>query len=267
MEEKINKYGIILDGNMDEAVWETVQEYSGFHKLKSHGGEPAPAETVFKVLPCEDRVYIGVKCLEPEGMEDVIKTRFHRSLYNGHAVEFFLSPSGNNQEYYQFIVTINGNTMTQYYAESGFITPDPYKPNFACAAYCGEDYWSCEIELPLTAFYWTPTALWSDKWLVNISRNRVYHGTTQYSTWSNLEFSFHEPKNFRSIEGFPIRPLRNDVRIFSADVELTEQTADGFNGIMKVKTDNAVAALKLKTMGIGIDTLTEEQKEYLSKVD
>ena len=33
------------------------------------------------------------------------------------------------------------------------------------------------------------------------------------------------------------------------------------------ETDNAVAALKLKTMGIGIDTLTEEQKEYLSKVD
>ena len=31
--------------------------------------------------------------------------------------------------------------------------------------------------------------------------------------------------------------------------------------------DNAVALLKLKTMGIGIDTLTEEQKEYLSKVD
>ena len=33
------------------------------------------------------------------------------------------------------------------------------------------------------------------------------------------------------------------------------------------ETDNAVAALKLKTMGIGIDSLTDEQKEYLSKVD
>ena len=31
--------------------------------------------------------------------------------------------------------------------------------------------------------------------------------------------------------------------------------------------DNAVALLKLKTMGINIDSLTEEQKEYLAKVD
>ena len=31
--------------------------------------------------------------------------------------------------------------------------------------------------------------------------------------------------------------------------------------------DSAVALLKLKTMGINIDSLTEEQKEYLTKVD
>ena len=31
--------------------------------------------------------------------------------------------------------------------------------------------------------------------------------------------------------------------------------------------DSAVAALKLKTMGFEIDKLTDEQKEYLSKVD
>ncbi len=34
-----------------------------------------------------------------------------------------------------------------------------------------------------------------------------------------------------------------------------------------VETDVAVAELKLKTMGIAIDKLTDEQKEYLSKVD
>ena len=34
-----------------------------------------------------------------------------------------------------------------------------------------------------------------------------------------------------------------------------------------VEIDRAVAELKLRTMNIGIDTLTDEQKEYLSKVD
>ena len=240
-EKKINKYGIALDGCMDEPIWESAKEYTGFQKLKTHGGGAAPAETIFKILPCEDRVYIGVKCMEPDGMEEIIKSRYDQSLYNGHSVELFLSPCGSNQEYYQFVITINADTYTQYYSESGFIRPDPYKPNFACATYLGEDYWSAEIEFPLTAFYWTFHDHWSDKWLVNITRNRLYRGATQYSTWSDLEFNYHEPKNFRAIDGFPIRPERNDVRIFSAAVDLTNQTEDGYTGIMTVKTDNAVA--------------------------
>ena len=66
----MNKYGIVLDGCMDEPVWDTVETQTGFHKLNSEGGGPAPAETEFKVLPCADRIYVGVKCLEPD-MEDV----------------------------------------------------------------------------------------------------------------------------------------------------------------------------------------------------
>ena len=241
-----NKYGIILDGDMTEPIWETVPTHTGFKKLISRGGGEPPVQTEFKVLSCEDRVYVGIKCLEPDGMEGILASRNYLNSYNGHAVEVFFSPSGNNFEFYQFVVTINGDVFTQYYSEGGNIKPDYYRPDWTHAVHIGEDYWSVELEIPLTAFYWTPQNRWNSKWLFNISRDRMYfengkYRETQYSTWSPLQFRFLEPENFQSLDGFPMRPARDEVRIHSAEVELREQTPDGYRGILRVKTDNVVA--------------------------
>ena len=69
MEEKMNRYGIVLDGRMDEPVWATLEEQTGFKELGCHGGRLVEQQTFFKVLPCEDRVYVGIKCVEPDGIE------------------------------------------------------------------------------------------------------------------------------------------------------------------------------------------------------
>jgi len=237
-----NKYGITLDGRMNEPIWDTIEAHTGFTTIKSSkdGGCPAPVDTVFKFLPCEDRIYMGIKALEPDGMESILATRNTRNSYNGHAIELFFSPTGDSYEFYQFVVTINGDIMTQYYAEGGNIRPDPYKPDWASAVHIGEDYWSVEVEIPLTAFYWTYQEKWSSKWLLNVTRDRYYEKTTQYSSWSPLNFGFHEPTSFRSVDGFPMRPAQDDVRIFSAVSEMQEETAEGYVGVMTVRVDLGV---------------------------
>lgn len=88
-EKKANPYGIVLDGRMDEAVWETAETHKGFVTLSPTGGVPAPVDTEFKVLTFPDRIFIGVKCLEPTGMEDVLASRYRKNSYTGHAVELF----------------------------------------------------------------------------------------------------------------------------------------------------------------------------------
>lgn len=241
MEEK-NQYGIILDGKMDEPIWDTAQEHRGFVRLFTEGrNQPAPVDTIFKVLPFEDRIYVAVKCLEPDGMEGILATRYKVNSYSGHAVEMFFSPTGNSFEFYQFVVTINGQTMTQYYSEGGNIRPDFYRPDWSQAVHIGDDHWSIEVEIPLTAFYWTYQEKWSDKWLFNVARNRVYGNATQYSTWSKLQRGFLESVNYNSLGGFPVRKPEDDVRITIATVDLQEQTADGYTGFLKVKADVAFA--------------------------
>ena len=57
---------ISIDGRMDEPVWDEVREYTDFKRKKVNGGGLATVQTAFKIIPCEDRIYIGVKCMEPD---------------------------------------------------------------------------------------------------------------------------------------------------------------------------------------------------------
>ena len=234
-----NKYGIILDGKMDEPVWEGLEEHTGFYNLASQGGQLCKAQTIFKVLPCEDRIFFGVKCLEPE-MENFMNTYTRGSIYTSHAIEFFLSPSGTDYEFYQFVLTVNKTTTTQYYSERGNIKPDPYKPVWDYEIYIGEDYWSMEVEIPLSAFYWTPHTRWSDTWLVNLARTYYCPSGCFHTSWAPLGFGYLEPGKFKSLGGFPVRPVADDICIVAAAAELTEKTENGYNGTMTVKTSNAV---------------------------
>lgn len=240
MENLQNKYAIVLDGKMDEPIWQTVEEHTGFRTLNSQGGELRSWQTFFKILPCEDRVYIGVRCEEGEEMQTVLKNRYISNAYNGSSVELFLAPSGTDYEFYQFLVTLNGQTEGRYYSENGNIQPDKYAPEWNSAVHIDETFWSVEVEIPLTAFYWTQDSRWSSTWLFNMARNRNIGRGTMYSTWSSLDFGYLEPHNFTAFENMPVRPVEDDVCMISAITDLTDKTEKGYVGKLVVKTANAV---------------------------
>ena len=242
METKLfDKNLITLDGRMDEQVWNSVKEYTGFKMKKSRGGQIAQVQTSFKILPCEDRIYIGIRCEEPD-MAYVNKVNPQLAIWTCDDVEIFLSPNNNPFDFYQFAITFEGQTAQLFYSENGNIKPDPYAPEWKKAVYKGEDFWSVEVELPLTAFYMTSQAAWSDTWLVNISRMRTYRKDNAHnrtvSYWSDIENKSLESKNFWPVEGFPMRPAEDAVCITNAAVEITEETEKGYCGTLTVRTTN-----------------------------
>ncbi len=242
MEKKLYRAeDITLDGCMNEPVWNEVPTYTDFRRFKTHGGQLQPEKTYFKILPCEDRIYVGIKCMEPD-MEEALSNRFAKNSYGAISVQLFFCPTGKSFEFYQFFVGWDGQRMARFCSEGGNIEPDPYAPVWRAETYTGEDYWSAEIEFPLSSFYMTPNAQWSDTWRLNICRNRIGPGGgTIYSSWAPLEFRFLEPENFLAMGGFPVRALEDDICISSAAVEVTEKTEDGYKGVLTVQTNNAVA--------------------------
>ena len=232
MEQKLYDSKLItLDGRLDEPVWDAAEEHTGFKTFKAQGSKPAFLDTSFKILPCEDRVYIGVKCCETD-MEQVLKGSQFRTVWTNDSVELFVAPSGTSYQFYQFAMSVAGQSACQFYSERGVIRPDHYNPDWNFAVYTDKDFWSVEIELPLKAFYMTSNDIWNDQWLVNICRTRGI--SNSHWTWSDLEAGYVEPDHLTKMGGFPIRPVRNDVRIVSAKVNVTGETEQGLCGTMTV---------------------------------
>ena len=153
METKLYKASdITLDGRMDEPVWNEVEEHTGFKEMEvyraalTRGGKLEEAQTSFKVLPCEDCVYFGIKCMEPD--MDFLKSKKTTDIYMTNTVELFLAPTNEGSEFYHFLLSFQGETATGFFGEHGNVTLQRYLPVWESAVYAGEDYWSAEIKLP-----------------------------------------------------------------------------------------------------------------------
>ncbi len=242
METKLyDKNCITLDGKLDEAVWQTAEAHTGFKALKSRGGAPEEAQTTFYILPCEDRVYFGIKCDEPD-IEKVVATYPKRTKYCSDAVEFFLAPSGDGFDFYQFLITVGNHSDAFFYSEGGNIQPDAYAPQWRHATYVGEDYWSAEVELPLTAFYMTTNNAWRENWLMNVCRTRTGGGGMKLYNWSDAISAYAETESFLPVGGFPMRPAENDIRMSTAFVQIDSKTDSGVAGKLTVSVTSPVDA-------------------------
>ena len=241
MEKKIfDPATITIDGRMDEPQWAEVSEQTGFYLLKTQTPTLDRAQTSFKILPCEDRVIIGIRCEEPD-MAYVNQVNKFTTIWTGDAVELYLSPSNNYFDFYQFVVSSESAVACNFFSEGGVIKPDPYAPQWKSAVYKGEDFWSVEIEIPLVAFYMTPNDLWSDNWLVNVCRTRRFKvldaARGSNSSWSPVG-GYKDAKNFRSLPGFPMRPKCDDLRIATAIADINDENENGFTGTITIKTIN-----------------------------
>ena len=234
-----NLYNIAIDGKLDEAVWESAKEFTGFRRMISQGGDAVEAQTFFKILQDKDAVYFGFKCMEPD-IPHVIEDHPFRNIWGTDRVELFISPSGGTYDYYQFVTTFGGLMKTYYYAEGGQIQPDPYAPDWESKVFVGENFWSVEMKIPLVAFYMNDNASMSDKWLLNPIRGRTKRGVAlqEDSSGCVLTNKFVEFENFLVVDGFHKRPAEDDLRIVSALVDITEQNEKGYCGAMEVKVIN-----------------------------
>jgi len=233
---------ITLDGQMNEAVWAEVPEFTDFRLLESQGGRLAESQTFFKILPCKDRVYFGIKCMELD-MERVRKEPVTKA-YHSSSVELFLSPYGTAHEFYHFILSYAGITDASFFTEGGRIRPEKhFAPGWDFVVYDGGDYWSVEIELPLTAFSLSFHDGWNDNWLVNVARNYFNSAGRQInSTWCPLKKTFVEPTNFAAMGGFPMRPRCDDLHMKEASA-VVDRCIDGvYYGKLTFRALAAVAA-------------------------
>ena len=235
---------IKVDGKLEEKSWSAAPVYRGFRKIGKLRDQPVQAQTEFRLLADSEAVYVGIKCFEP-AMAKVIRDPLYPHWGSeGNTIDVFLSPSGDIEDYYLFEVTAGNGRHAAYYAERGNIQPERYAPDWNSAVYYGENFWSLEIRIPLTAFYMTRNPRWNTQWLVNVARFRSpTRDMRELTSWSELiRDSFHQVKCFRKISGFPVRKAEQDIFLKEIAFQTVSRTADRYRGSLVMEAEVAPAA-------------------------
>jgi hypothetical protein len=112
----INNGDVIIDGRLDEPIWESAHYESGFLQRNPNDGAPASQKTEFAVTYDSDYLYVGVKAHDthPELIEAILTRRDESSpadwvyisidSYHDHrtAFEFGLNAAGVKQDLRRF---------------------------------------------------------------------------------------------------------------------------------------------------------------------
>ena len=94
----------VIDGKLDEAVWQSAQKLDEFFAYQS-GGKPAAAETTARILWDDDFLYLGFEMTDADIRPSSVtanKTGRDAPLYLGDVIELFVREDRNSPKYYEF---------------------------------------------------------------------------------------------------------------------------------------------------------------------
>jgi hypothetical protein len=158
---------ITLDGNFDEAVWQRAQVASDFVQIDPDNGQPATAQTEFRIAFDANAIYIGVICHDSEAGK-------HLTRYQKRRDEFL-----NQDDKIRWTIDTFLDGRTGYFFEtnpSGAMSDALMGINGQNRQWDGiwnervqrhADGWSVEIEIPFRTLNFDPN---SDTWGINVQR-------------------------------------------------------------------------------------------------
>ena len=217
---------LVIDGKLDEAAWSKAPEQTGFELVGLRERKPVPAEvqTSFRVLRDRDRVYFGIRCLEPAMDQLTVHAadQHDAAMWSDDDVELFLDPVGDRNEYYQLAINSRGTEVDLYYIERGN-TQKAYSAVWQAAAFQREGFWSVEVALPFAALFQRPASAWSDTWAFSLSRTRTPK-PSYYSQFSPGN-KYHDVDSFGTLGPLPVE--RERFNLFPATASFSLRPAEG----------------------------------------
>jgi len=186
----------LIDGILQDACWQELTQYNNFRVLKT--GEPAGAQTYFRVLYDEDALYFAAVCAEPD-MEALVAnlTRPDDTLWSDDCLELFIDASMRGQSYLHIIVNPNGAVYDAWMTNGGASADMDYQAGIEAAGSKDADSWQVEMRLPFAGLH-LPKEV-SSSWAFNVCREKKT-APAELTSWSpSLQEGFHHPETFGTL--------------------------------------------------------------------
>ncbi len=170
-----------LDGQLDEAVYTTVQPMSDFIQVEPQGGSPATEQTDAWVMFDDDHVYVAIRCRDsqPERMVANEMRRDSNNIYSNEYIGVLLDTFYDRRNAYYFAATPLGGRgdgqITNEKQYNGDLNPiwDVHVGRF-------EGGWTAEFAIPFKSLRYRPGR--SQIWGFNVERMTKWKNELSFLT-------------------------------------------------------------------------------------
>ena len=172
----------VIDGKLDDAVWQGREFVDDFHQTAPGDGTPATERTVVRVTYDDEHLYIAANMLDsdPQAIQ-ALQMIQGKLFFSDDRFWVTLDSFNNKRNDYFFQVNANG-VRRDALRENNARFIDEWEAIWYAESQIHEDGWSTEIAIPFKSISFSPD---TDTWGVNFGRGIVRK--QEYTTWSSYQ--------------------------------------------------------------------------------
>jgi hypothetical protein len=181
-----SREAIRLDGELREAVWQTVDSIATLRQVEPNQGSAASARTVVRVIATGDAIVFGVRAENPPGVASVAFARQRDAVLDSEDyVKIVLDTYLDGRSGYVFAVNPNGARYDALVANQGEGEDSNWDAVWEAATSRTPNGWSAEIRVPLRSLLFRRGLT---QWGFNVQR-RIQR-LQETDRWSSAERNY-----------------------------------------------------------------------------
>ena len=200
----------VLDGNLDEAIWQRVPAISEFLQRDPQEGKPATEKTEVKIIYTNTALYFGVVCYDSEPERIIARERARDdTLTTDDTFEIILDTFHNRKDGFLFRTNPLGTKFDSWITEEGRRQNDNWDERWEVASRRTEAGWVLEIEIPFRSIRMPDEE--EQTWGIDFKRSITRKN--EEVIWSNYrrDFDFAEVSQAGDLVG--LRDLSSELRL------------------------------------------------------
>ncbi|NIM89786.1 MAG: hypothetical protein GTO17_02435 [Candidatus Aminicenantes bacterium] len=145
----INPHPPVIDGNLNDPIWEKVSWGGGFIQRKPYEGKEPSQATAFKILYDDKNVYVAIRAYDDEP-DKIEKRMSRRDDIEGDWVEVHFDSYYDHRTAFGFVVNAAGVKCDFVISNDGNNHDDTWDPIWYVKSAYDEQGWTAEMKVPLS---------------------------------------------------------------------------------------------------------------------
>jgi hypothetical protein len=173
--EKLNEK-VVIDGRLDEAVWQQIPPITSFTQTEPDEGKPASERTEVRIFYDDKKIYFGFRCFDREPSKIVARFDAHDARTNSDSVDILLDTFHDLKSGYFFSINARGvqydATVLEQSGLKGFEMYDStWNAVWEAATTLDDQGWTAEVAIPFKILRFPRTSV--QEWGINLGRSVV----------------------------------------------------------------------------------------------